>query len=408
MKGLAETLGRQVGGVVAGGPLSDYSLASDVYAARSANHTVIDATQHTATSHPNVQSDVVLVSPDLRRIRATRTMANGETSERQYDGEESEGKLFVSSTTDTVSDPGTPPQRTECTWTYTKKFGEPFVRSLEWSGTAAGQTGNWAMLVQSVAFRKEVAQVRVTGTKDGEIPRNSQTMKCGSGVYDKLAASYYNLSGDTKVAAFDVVYALKLDDEPLGTMNVVWDGRKGFSDTITPPFPFLVSRIQVTFNPLPGAAVIEETATTVRHFGEGVFSVVAERPFPFAANVYGVKSGNETTIDVTQFYGLNPSVKKSLTYASEDLCRIRNVTSYTDGNTVETLFEGEVVQGKHYMSKVTLTKPAPDSPKREYILTYTRTEGVPFVKRAVLETSSGGTRTSLKAELQSVTFEKKE
>lgn len=63
-----EALGQQIAKVVSGGPLSDYSFTADVYAAKSANQTVIDATAYASATDANVRSDLVYVSPDLHRF----------------------------------------------------------------------------------------------------------------------------------------------------------------------------------------------------------------------------------------------------------------------------------------------------------------------------------------------------
>lgn len=653
-QGAVEAVSQQIARMLSGGPLSDYSLAADVYAAKSAKQTVIDATAYAAAADPNVKSNLIYVSPAMRQVRTTRAMGSGETSETTYAGEEFDAKLFVRSATQTIRKPGGTPEETDYVWTYTKREGLPFVKRLEWSGTAGEETGDWTIVLENVTFEKEVARIEidegvrkraelakkvevphteearklaqqviqsveksyfslrhstsvagveasytfrdllgghkatvqvnwsrlneaamnagvkgdleaeqkktvqimaandllrtialgplrgargagvyavqsgneyvldasdwaketaasygvqlffvsldlrqvrmlvifkdaveettfkggkedgrffvnrssvvmqqpgedqtrldytwaytaktgkvfvkrlevsgglnkffldledvtfeeggvpvVEGGDDGEVPHNAESMKCGQAVYDKLPGRYYSLGLHTDVSAFDANYMLEMDGKPIGSMNVTWDAKKSGSDMVARVFPYLIGAIEVRFKSGAGTAD-ETTQKMVENFGKEIFSVVAERPFPFAANVYGVKSGNQTTVDVAEFYGLlNPSLKKSISYASEDLCQVRNVSSYTGGRTVEILFEGEVADGKHFVRKVTVTtsQPGEEPAKREYALTYAPQQGVVFLKTALFTVAKGGTQSVLKAEFQDVNFQRRE
>jgi len=381
------------------------------YAIKSGNEYVIDFVEQAPRGGVDAVVAVAYIPEDLTEYREIFVAKDGTILELSHHMEPREGKFVVTSFTWTVLYPGSEPHKNVFTLAYVKKDGELFVSRFETEESMGGRKVPWTGVLRDVTFKREALAAReAEAGADVEIPRNEETMKCGSGVYDKLVAGYYCLDFDTDVAVFDANYTLELDGRPIGSMEVTWDSKKSGSDYVLGIFPYLTSAIQVSFKPAAAAAPDNVVRTVIDNFGVELFSVVAERPFPFAANVYGVKSGNQVIVDVTPFYRLGLLVKKSTTYASEDLCRVRNVTSYPDGRVQETLFEGEVADGTHFMRKVTVTKskPGEDSQKGEYVLTYAPEEGVVFLKTALFSLTQGGGQYSLKAELQKVTFEREE
>jgi hypothetical protein len=145
----------------------------------------------------------------------------------------------------------------------------------------------------------------------------------------------------------------------------------------------------------------------VELFGKTVFSIVAERTFPFAGMVYGRKEPLGTFIDVTDFYGLsNPFIGLSTTFVTEDLCLVSNITSMKNEETRRTNFEGDVREERLYINKVThsTTTPGKDPKTQIYTFAYLEKEGIKFLGTALLEIAEGQRRASLKAELQEVHF----
>ncbi len=386
------------------------------------------------------------ISDDFRITRFRIKDADGYQVTTTYNHEKVKDKWLVKSAVVSSSEPaGGGSKRENWSIAYQWQNGVPLLSRITMAITVGSVAGNvqmreeisargWKLVkreqpleppIIAAAKREETPEVTTAGgdaTKGlGEgfkLDRNTETMKVGMDVYTRLASSYYNLLTHSDVVAFEATYALEQNGQPIGTMNVSWDTRRELKELARPPFPYHVSRTQVTFDPSgAGAAGLEgkpadEMKEQVELFGKTIFSIVAERTFPFAGMVYGRKEPLGVFIDVTKFYDmLNPFIRLSTTFVTEDLCLVSNITDMTNGETRRTKFVGEVRDDKHYMSKVTFSiQPKGSgaiSQSQEYTFTYFRREGVVFLRRALLEITEGKQQASLKAEFQNVTFERR-
>ena len=400
-KGFVEALGQQIGRVFAGGPLSDYSFAADAYAAKSGNKTVIDATAHASATDPNVKSDLVYVSPDLRQVRTTRTVNDGKTAETVYAGEEVEGKLFVSSATQTSREPGGTPEKTEYTWTYAKKEGVPFIKRLEWSGTVGEQTGDWTVVLENVTFEKEVARIRIDrGAREAarlaqetKIPQTEEANKLARSIFKSVGDKYHTLQSEG-VFSFVANFGVELDGEPAGTLTVGWiDGKgipigtvKGAPDKRTKAFAEAMG--STIFMPLTGAII------------SGV-----KRP----DNAYAVKSGDQYVMEVSgKSPDYAPNLKLSRNIVSADFSQIRIVSIQKDGMVIDTVFHEQPRRGKSLVGSSTQTSEhtGEDTVKLNYRWTYAPQEGSIFIKKVEIDKTIRNQTTRWIAALRDVTFER--
>jgi len=401
----------------------------------------------TTLKHEEGASIQLTISDDFRVTRFRVKGAEGNESTTTFTHEKAQDKWLVKGAVVTSKEPGAGlSTREQWTFSYLWHDGIPLLSKMTGSINAATPAGavqmreeisarGWKLVkreqplelpVVAVAKKEETPEVTTAGREAApagggvsKMERNTETLKVGMDVYSRLAARYYNLNTHTDVVAFEASYALERNGQPIGTMDVSWDSRRKSYDIGRPPFPYHVEKINVTFNPRDGGPTprggareaAEKMQREIELFGKAIFSIVAERTFPFAGMVYGIKQPLGHFIDVTEFYRIsNPFIRLTTTFVTEDLCQVSNIASMNDGETRRTVFKGEEVEGKHYVSKVTFSiqpKGSGISQSQEYTFTYFHTEGVVFLKRALLEIKEGEQRASLKAEFRNVTFERR-
>ncbi|MDP2898976.1 MAG: rubredoxin [bacterium] len=433
LKLIPADMGREIVRIFARPPAMEYY--ADCYAVKDGDQFIVDATELASKSDPDVKTSLLFVSADLLQSRTALVRKDGTMTLRVDNREKIEGKELVTTSAVWVITPGNEPISLEYKWTYGQQAGATFIKTIRHRRDMSGRKVTFAATLDNVKLERlsgtedwtpDETKVTVPPKEDtgepptaipgfGKLERNAETMRVGGNVYIDLAASYYNLNTQTDVVAFEATYALEQNGKPLGTMNVSWDTRQELTEIVISPFPYHVSRTKVTFNPSGAGPGGPEAAGKMKEqvqlFGKTIFSVVAERTFPFAGMVYGVKQPLGTFIDVTEFYGpFNPFIRLSTTFVTDDLCLVNNITSMKNGETRRTKFEGDVREERHYVNKVThsITTPGEDPQTQEYTFTYSQKEGVMFLGTALLGIAQGGQRASLKAELQEVHFRRKQ
>jgi hypothetical protein len=410
-KGRVEAIGQQIARVVSGGPLSDYSFAADVYASRSPKQTIIDATEHAAASDPNVRSDLVSVSQDLSQVRTTHTINDGKTAETVYAGEEFEGKLFVRSATQTVKEPGGTPEKTEYTWTYSRREGVPFVKRLEWSGTVGEQTGEWTIILENVTFEKEVARIRIDRgarpageevreaaskkveelkklLQEGKVPRTEEARKLALEVAVSAMKSYYSL-WSTDVAGFDASFSMELQGRPMGTLKARWH-RPDTDPTVT----------------LEG---VEEKAKKLAELFAGLELRPLMQPAVAAGpEVYAMKWGDNYVMDASE--ALRKELPKSqggIMSISADLTEVLVVNVVEGGDVLESVYRGQPADGRIFRSSAVETIGGEPPVIQEFQWTYAQKEGIQFIERVIVDQSVGTSGTvQWTLTLKNVTFER--
>ncbi len=399
-KRFVEALGQQIGRVFSGGPLSDYSFAADAYAAKSANQTVIDATAHASATDPNVRSDLVYVSPDLRQVRTVRTMGSGETSERVYAGEEVEGKLFVSSATQTTKESGGTPEKTEYTWTYSRREGVPFVKRLEWSGAVGEQTGDWKVLLENVTFEREVARIKVdAGPEEAaklarkvKVPHTEEANKLAREVLTSARKKFYTLQS-RGVSGFTASYAMEFRGDPVGTLKATWNRGDG--------------EVRAKLEGAPPDTVNEEAVEGRARWELGT---ILGWIWPAAGSgAYAMKSGNEYIVDFTEQERKRDSdLETAIAYIPHDFTEYRDVYVRKGGVVEEWSYRGGPGQGGFLPRSFTWTVVRPGVKRLRDVITlsHTEREGVFFIGRADLHETFGDSECRLTAVLKDVAFEK--
>ncbi len=145
------------------GPLkSAIGSGPGVYAVKSGNEYVMDATEKSSKKRPEIESHFLFASADSPdgvggRLRNLIARKDGTVLDMAYSSEAAEGKRFVSLTSTTGRSRGKVPWKVDVTFTYTHTEGTVFVKRAVTKRTAGNRTTTWTALLESVAFRKGIA-----------------------------------------------------------------------------------------------------------------------------------------------------------------------------------------------------------------------------------------------------------
>jgi hypothetical protein len=130
---------------------------SGVYAVRSGNEYVMDASEKSSNKHPEIESHRLFASADFSRLRNLLIRKDGTVLDMAYYAESANGGRFISSTSTTGRSQGKTAWRVDITFTYTHTEGTVFLKRVVTKRVAGNKTTTWTALLESVAFRKGAA-----------------------------------------------------------------------------------------------------------------------------------------------------------------------------------------------------------------------------------------------------------
>lgn len=227
-----------------------------------------------------------------------------------------------------------------------------------------------------------------------QVPRTAEAKKLADEVLGKLASSYYTLRS-VGVGGFDATFTVEEDGNAIG-------------------------KVAVALKPggKPTAKVLGVSEDGKREaiedlYGEDVFGVLVGGPLSAATlkgqPVYATKSDNQFILDMSELVAKPGSgVQACVAFVSSDLRKVEKVTFKEDDEVWGVVYQGEPAKSKLMVgsSTVTIEESGEKSAKIEHTWTYSREQGVVFLKRIRTKITSPGETVNLQIVRDKVTFDK--
>jgi hypothetical protein len=322
------------------------------------------------------------VPNNLLQIRKIIHLPNDQENETLWEAKESRGKNYLASMTIIARVPDEPERKVDFTFTYTTRYGPPFVRRLAIEDSGLGEEGSWVLELENVSF------VKAEPSEEEQVPRTQEAQDLAREILTKLNESHYSLL-QTEIEGFQATFTVQKEGESAGDLIVGWNRNDGQIPTAVKG-----EGIGQSENWLRGAVEWCMRMTVLSW-------VSPEEEYPF----YAAKKGNRYILDGSD----DPTVEAKTMLVSEDFCRLGDVLRYDDGTELDSEYTIETADGKHFVKSMKRTARQPEAAevKNELTLTYVRRDGFPFLKRVLLDDIGAEGKTSWRLELKDVAFQRK-
>ncbi len=322
------------------------------------------------------------VPNNLLQIRKIIHLPDDQEKETIWEAKESGGKNYLASMSIIARVPDEPERKVDFTFTYTTRYGPPFVRRLAIEDSGLGQEGSWVLELDNVSF------VKAEPSEEEQVPRTQEAQNLAKEILTKLNESHYSLL-QTEIEGFQASFTVQKEGESAGELMVGWNRSDGQIPTAVKG-----EGVGQSENWLRGAVEWCMRMTVLSW-------VSPEEEYPF----YAVKKGNTYLLDGSE----DPTVEAKTMSVSEDFRRLGDVLRYDDGTELDSEYTVETADGKHFVKSMKRTARQPEAAemKNEFTLTYVRREGFPFPKRVLLDDIGAEGKTSWKLELKDVAFQRK-
>jgi hypothetical protein len=229
-----------------------------------------------------------------------------------------------------------------------------------------------------------------------KIPRTAEASRLATEALGKVAKSYFNLLSEG-VTAFNATFTVEQGGESAGKIKVTWSK----------------SEEEISIEPEEGKEETQAHEFVKALFDTQVFMALIAGPFEAASapksSIYGIKSGDKFVIDMTQHAKEEDSdIQAQILFVSADMSEVEGMRAMGGGEVWGRIYRGEEVEGKRFISSSTMTlqQGGEQAGKAEFTWTYTRKDGMPFIKRIRAQAEGGGEKLSCAIVLEKVTFQK--
>jgi len=252
-------------------------------------------------------------------------------------------------------------------WILTAVF-VAFLARLE---PAAGERG---------LSEEEEPEAETPASSGATIPKTKEAQNLAKEVITNLNETSYSLA-QSDLEGLDASFTVEQDGRSLGKLSLKWDRALA---KVTTQLQGKVPRSRQGW---------------LRNMTEWCMKITIlgwtppEQKYP----VYGAKLGEGYVLDGSA----DPAVKDRIMLLTGDYARQADILSHDDGLVIHTEYTVEDADGKHFIKSATRTarQPGAEEIKADFTFTYTRREGLVFVKRIQIEDAGPEGKSKWKLEL---------
>ncbi len=370
------------------------AIGAGVYAVQSGNEYILDISEWAKLTSTPYSVQLFFVSADLSKVRMLVIFKDGVVEETRFEGEQADGTFYVSRSSVTTRQPGAEESKLDYTWTYTRREGNVFVKRLE----LVGRLNTFTLELQDVRFEEggtpvvtrteavltEEPQVTIPSIEEARklaqetnIPRTKESKRLARQVIQSVQQKYHSVFHSTSASAFDVTASVKKDDYDVGNIKITW--KRDDPEDVDAKAEKKVED--------PVAMLIQGVATELAAIDVLMPFVLNPLRSAQAPEGYAVKSGGLYIVDLTEG-SQNENLKAHVLCVAQDFSRVQEISSYKDGDVLQSVFNGEAADGTFFISSATQPVSPPlggDYEPTKFSWTYTRKGGGVFIKRAEVE-----------------------
>lgn len=215
-------------------------------------------------------------------------------------------------------------------------------------------------------FEEEEPEAETPASSGETIPKTREAQNLAKEVITNLNETSYSLA-QSDLEGLDASFSVEQDGRSLGKLSMKWD------------------RVQAKVTTQLQGKVPKRQQGWLRNMVEWCMRITIlgwtppEQKYP----VYGAKVGDGYVLDGSA----DPSVKDRIMIISENYARQGDILGYDDGLVLHTEYTVEDADGKHFIKTAsrTASREGTEEIRADFIFTYTRREGLVFVKRIQIE-----------------------
>jgi len=207
------------------------------------------------------------------------------------------------------------------------------------------------------------------------VPHTPEARQLAKDLQGKFKTLLYSIEPGG-VTAFAARYGVGSDGLQSAVLHCQWDAK--------------TARVQTRVEAKPGFQAGDRIAWLAEMCLDTCLTQGGQQDVP----AYAVKSGKTYFISVQA--PAEDQIKAYLMFVDEDFLTIRRLIVYPDARTIENTWKFQQIGPVHYAAAMTILTQGRDKSRRQadLALTYLRRDGVPFIKRLVIDDdATGGKKT---------------